>query len=484
MSLKKNKTNKNDVVIIGAGIGGLVCGCYLANAGLRVLIIEKNTQPGGYCASFMRGRFKFDACVHSFGSCAPHELLGEIIRELKLNVKMIRANPSDIVITTDYKIEISNKMGETINQLCGFFPKEKKIINFFSLFEKPGLQLYYYLRKKTFKNLLDEYFKDLRIKAILSIFLANCGISPSKASAFSTMLFLKSFVFNGGYYPVGGMQKFTNSLVNSFLNAGGKIIYKQEVKKINTVNKVVKNVVLNNGEKIFSRIIASNTDSRCTFLQLIGEKKVNSQFILQITKLLPSSSAFIVYLGLKNIGQKIFKNSLGIWKMPDDYNIEKTLDLPLRNMISKDNFIFCSAPPNLNYSIDRNEKQTIRLIVNAPFKEKEYWDRNKNIYSEELINRANSLFPNMKEHIIYKESATPQTLYSYTHNFRGAMCGLLNIESQNENSLMKNFGIKNLYLVGHWLPERYGHGGIAMVAYSGKKVANKILFDLGKNKNN
>jgi prolycopene isomerase len=471
------------VIIIGAGIGGLVCGCYLANAGLKTLIVEKNTQPGGYCVSFNRGKFKFDACVHSIGSCAPHEPLGEIIKELKLKVKMIKANPSDTVITADYKIEIGNNMEETINQLCDFFPKEKKIINFFSLFEKPSLQLYYCLRKKTFKKLLDEYFKDLRIKAILSIFLANCGISPSKAAAFSTVLFLKSFVFNGGYYPVGGMQEFTNSLVNSFLDAGGKLIYKQAVKKINTANKAVKNVVLINGEKIFSRIIVSNTDSRYTYLQLIGEKNINSKFILQIKKLLPSSSAFLVYLGLKNTGEKIFKNSLGIWKMPDDYNIEKTLDLPLRNKISKDTFIFCSAPPNINTTTSRKEKHTLRLIVNAPFKEKKYWDRNRDAYSEELINRANSLFPNMKEQILYKESATPQTLYSYTYNYKGSMCGWLNMENQNENSLMKNFGIKNLYLVGHWIPERYGQGGIAMVAYSGKKVANKILFELGKENN-
>lgn len=41
-----------DVIIIGAGISGLICGCYLAKAGLKVLIVEKNANPGGYCVSF------------------------------------------------------------------------------------------------------------------------------------------------------------------------------------------------------------------------------------------------------------------------------------------------------------------------------------------------------------------------------------------------------------------------------------------------
>jgi len=44
--------DKYDAVIIGAGISGLVCGCYLAKAGMNVLIVERNAQPGGYCISF------------------------------------------------------------------------------------------------------------------------------------------------------------------------------------------------------------------------------------------------------------------------------------------------------------------------------------------------------------------------------------------------------------------------------------------------
>ena len=43
-----------DAIIIGAGISGLVCGCYLAKAGMKVLIAEQHYKPGGYCTSFKR----------------------------------------------------------------------------------------------------------------------------------------------------------------------------------------------------------------------------------------------------------------------------------------------------------------------------------------------------------------------------------------------------------------------------------------------
>ncbi len=62
-------TNSNayDAAIIGAGLGGLVCGCYLAKAGMKVLIVEKHFKPGGYCTTFKRKDFTFDAAAHSFG---------------------------------------------------------------------------------------------------------------------------------------------------------------------------------------------------------------------------------------------------------------------------------------------------------------------------------------------------------------------------------------------------------------------------------
>ncbi len=48
-----------DAVIIGAGVSGLVCGCYLAKTGMKVLIAEQHFKPRGYCTSFNRKGFAF-----------------------------------------------------------------------------------------------------------------------------------------------------------------------------------------------------------------------------------------------------------------------------------------------------------------------------------------------------------------------------------------------------------------------------------------
>ncbi len=59
-----------DVIIIGAGVAGLICGCLLAKKGLKVLTIEKNQRVGGCCSSFQKDGFSFDLSVQSIGECA------------------------------------------------------------------------------------------------------------------------------------------------------------------------------------------------------------------------------------------------------------------------------------------------------------------------------------------------------------------------------------------------------------------------------
>jgi prolycopene isomerase len=108
-----------DAIIIGAGISGLVCGCYLTKAGMRTLIVEKNAKPGGYCTSFKRGGFHFDACVHSLSSLREGGNIRMVLRELNLekNLKIKRHDPSDIMYTPDFNIHFWNSLDNRRNIL-------------------------------------------------------------------------------------------------------------------------------------------------------------------------------------------------------------------------------------------------------------------------------------------------------------------------------------------------------------------------------
>ena len=53
-----------DVVVIGAGNGGMTAALTLAKAGRKVLLLERHNIPGGCATSFIRGRFEFEVALH------------------------------------------------------------------------------------------------------------------------------------------------------------------------------------------------------------------------------------------------------------------------------------------------------------------------------------------------------------------------------------------------------------------------------------
>ena len=72
------------VIIIGAGLGGLVCGRILSRQGYDITLLEQGTQAGGALQTFVREGIRFDTGFHSVGGLEPGEPLDLILRQLDL----------------------------------------------------------------------------------------------------------------------------------------------------------------------------------------------------------------------------------------------------------------------------------------------------------------------------------------------------------------------------------------------------------------
>ena len=57
-------SNKYDVIVIGAGNGGLAAAATMAKNGYKTLVLERHNLPGGCATSFVRGRFEFEVALH------------------------------------------------------------------------------------------------------------------------------------------------------------------------------------------------------------------------------------------------------------------------------------------------------------------------------------------------------------------------------------------------------------------------------------
>jgi phytoene dehydrogenase-like protein len=454
-----------DAIIIGAGISGLVCGCYLAKAGMKVLIAEQHYKPGGYCTSFKRQSFTFDAAPHCFGSYRKDGMMRKILQDLEVDKKLniIRPDPSDIIITPDYKIHFWNDLERTIEEFQTSFPEEGNIKNFFYLLLDTDPDSFSQMRSLTFKELLDHYFTNNKLKAILSFpFLAIGGLPSSLMSAFIGAKLYSEFIFDGGYYPVDGMQALPDALAERFKEFGGELRLSCFVRKIKMKDNKVTGVVLDKDGFIPSRYVISNCDARQTFFRLLDKEKVEKEFYQKIKSMVPSISNFILYLGVDEYFKPLHNPGTFLF-FSQHYNIEKTYQAAQKGDIEVYNVYALRIS---------HDKSTINAIILAPYKNKVYWNINKNKYLDSFIKRIEKYsIPGLSKHIIYKEAATPHTLYRYTLNYRGSSFGWAGTPSQLAvPDLRKPSFIQGLYLAGHWTTLGVGISGTAYVGYDTAKI--------------
>ncbi len=472
-------SEKYDVVIIGAGIGGLVCGCYLAKAGLKTLIVEQHDKPGGYCTSFTRKGYRFDVGVHYLGSLNSG-ILRRVMDELQGEMPVAQIDPSDRIILPGAETVIRAKVQDTKIELTKSFPQERENIDrFFSfILADDFLQVYLKTKRMTFLHVLREFFKDKNLIAVFSLLLGNIGLSAGKAAAVPAIVLFREYILDCGYYPAGGMQTFANCLSRRFVSFGGEL--RLLTKATGIITKNPKKVLLASGEEVSTKVVISNADATLTFNNLVDSSCKESDKLKEMEY---SPSMFLVYLGLKyNVGS-VLKDKANLWYFStsdiDTLYSRMATDIPEK----LPDCVMCSFPSLHDSDIKRSDSSTAIIFIHAPYKNQEFWRDNKVFLGDRLIEKASEVIPGLRENIVVKEYATPVSFERYTSNKDGAFVGWLSTVKQiNASLLPQRSSIHGLYLVGHWTSMGYpGYGGIPNVAFSGRRGAMVVLQDLGVN---
>jgi len=458
--------NSYDVSIIGAGISGLVCGCYLAKAGVKTIIVEQNAMPGGYCVSFKRKDFNFDACAHSLGGLRNGGPLKKIFDELNLHqrIQIHKYEPTDVVISPEHKIQFCCDLGNTIKSFKENFPKEgRKIEKFFYDINELKHTSFSLLRNRTFDDFLNLYFKDEKLKSILSLpILGNASLSALRISAFTAVALYKEFILDGGYYPKNGMQEFPNLLMNKFKEFGGEVILKERIDGIIIKNNCVDGIKTHNGLLIRSKYVVSNIDARQTFLRLIGKDKIDKILLNYLENFEPSLSIFILYLGTDGKIKDVLPGT-NTWYLSDFDVNEMYKDAKEKTVDAAKWFMVRLSP----------DAKSMMMLVTSSYGNDGYWNLNRKKTEDVFIKKIEKIIPGLSDHIILKSSATPKTLNNWTSNYRGAAYGWAGIPSQFAiPGFSQSTSIKDLYLTGHWTTLVQGVPG---VAYLGRDTAKIII---------
>ncbi len=485
-----------DVIVIGAGLGGLSAAAAFARQGFKALVLEQHRVPGGYASSFKRpGGFTFDVSLHSTTvgirngipnlisgfpeiqhiTFVPHKTLYRAVypdHDIRVPHRDV---PGYIKILQDNFPEEKQGIANLFADMKGFTEEVNRIVAAGGQVDMSRFPLDFpHLFKnfnRTWGAMLEERIKDPKLKAVISGLWGYFGLPPSKLSTYYYAMPLMGYLEEGGYYPMGTSQAISDAFVGLIRSHGGEVKLLTRVEKILTRNHAAYGVRTADGTEYRSRAVISNANAVDTFTKMLDEQEYLRGTLEAMSKYSISYSTFLVWLGLKkNLVAEVGLEDSEIFTYRG-YDIEAEYEAILAGDMSGTNFGL-TVYDNLYPGYSPEGKNTINIISTQgyePWKkfEADYFKGEKGAYNREksriadlLIDRAEKQFlPGLRDAIEVMEVATPLTNVRFTSNPQGAIYGW---DQTVDNSGNRRFPaatpIKGLYLSGAWTAPGGGYG--------------------------
>lgn len=482
-ALRGDPRPEYDAVVIGAGIGGLICAALLARARLRVLLVEQHYMVGGYCSTFRRGPFIFDAATHFYPLLGnPMTITGSLLGRLGCRTRWVKMDPVDHFHFPDgSRFSVSADFGEYTEQLKATFPHEAAALDQFFTTVRDGYLyglLWYFrgrdhdrlerLRDLTLRDVLRRQFRDRKLQLLLSADCAHWGSPPSRTSfLFDSMLRLSYFL--GNYYPEGGSQVFADDLARIVEEHGGDVLLRSSVERIIVERDTAVGVEIATGVgdrrhrvAVRARYVVSNGDLVRTFERLLGPDVIGDQAIRDVRRLRPTSPCFLTHIGLRDVPIDAVRGGAGYhWRSwePDD--------------VVRDAFkVFIPTMYEPRMAPAGGQIIILQRIMELNYDEVSDWAAHKAAIQADLLTRLEATIPGISLHVVHSQSASALTSWRFTLNHQGAMLGWeMSPDQLGPGRPAIEGPVANLYLTGHWT--RPG-GGITPVIVSAVHVASAI----------
>lgn len=484
-----------DVIVIGAGIGGLTAAAYLVKEGLRVLILERSPHIGGTAYVYHRKGFTFP--MGPLGFSHP-ETIEKIFNELGIgqDLKFLRVHYHLCAFGLD--LPISLPFDQMVNKLSNLFPTDTEGVNQFfkdmddlvSNRENP-----YLVQSLSASEYLQKLIKDWRLRRLLG----SIGTREpySGLPLLSAMWNLMGNI--GIWFPEEGMESFCERLRKVIIQSSGSrglIQLNKAVSKIRVDQGKVLGVTLDDGTEIDSSFIISNADYKSTFLRLLDPKAVPPYWYHAISRARLTHSIFQVCLGVdrEKIDLSAFKEARRlIYKKEDKTCLESDLDW---NLPKIDPQVLATQEIEISFwgkDWESKERPSMVLRVEADYqhfsKFRLGWRKRSTEYLEyktqlaqALVQEVSHLFPGLEKSVLVMDIATPLTFEDQGGRTSGAVAGWSwSYEDFKDNQPKELIltPIKGLYMTGHQAFSALFMGGIPTALESGRRATYALLHGAG-----
>jgi phytoene dehydrogenase-like protein len=514
-----------DVIIIGAGMGGLTCGAWLSHKRIKVLVVEQNVQVGGLCSSYKRKGFNFTPAASIItGTTKKDGVFERLITQLGIEkeLEFIPLEQGYHVHLPDFNYYLYSGGEEArqrlIEQLIKIFPHETNGIKAF--FDKL-VKIYEQADYATFlgtspmdvarilfkcptlvKNMgrgivpfVNDFVKDPKLKTVLSINSTCANLPPSRMS----LLGIAGLLIEGGLsnpHLKGGSQTLSETFAKSIRDSGGEVLLGHLVEKIliedgkahgvrikSSPRAISEGEVAASGEgkEIAGKYIVSNAAARQTFQKLVGEEKVGKTFLKRLGRLEPTPPYCALFLGLDMDLKKMgFVPALHIHS--STYDTDEHFKNVAAKLIDEQGpvpfFRLQLAPLSDPTSAPEGKTALVIHFIPVPSTGWDNPDWEKRA-ADLMVRRVEKVVPDLSKHIVYQELWSPLTIDNYALSGQDASIGWALTPTQvGPKRLAQQTPIKNLLLSGHWTRPALG---VMSTVISGLQAAKIILAREGIN---
>jgi phytoene dehydrogenase-like protein len=443
-----------DVIIVGSGHNGLAAATVLAKEGLQVLVLEKNSYAGGMAATVEH----FKGFKHDIAASMLFPLSDKVVKDLELEKYGLEVldtptltsstgvpGESPVIFYSDpmkMMEHIQKDHGEDalmgIAGVYGFCNTAAEATDRFNplspprplgtiIDAAPTLHVKNVLRKCFFgsaMDVIDEFFPDPKRHVLIRSFLAFMAVQSTYRGPYTpgSALCLAYGLAAPGGEPLmrrikGGLGMLPEGLRRQFEEKGGDVKLNAPVKRILVENGKAVGVELAKGEKITAKVVLSNLDANATFLGLVGEDNMPSDFIGMVKQIDHRSPYLQILFTLKELpeftGDLAYANEgglrggMGIFHSPE--HLEQCWDACRWGRIPEDPTIGLQIPSVFDDSLAPPGYHVATIFsyyfpCTAP---REQHGRLKDEMADKVIDKMNKYAPNFKDAIIDKAVLAP-----------------------------------------------------------------------------